>query len=93
METEEAVQKIADAMSDAEGKASSIRASIRATKEAWEALRGNFVIGGLEMQARFRGLDALVTQFEANLFAAHAEMTRRAGELGVDLPQPLSGGR
>jgi len=89
---EEAVQKIADAMADAEGKAGSIRQSIRATKDAWEALRDGAVIGALEMQARFRGLDALATEFEANLFVSHAEMTRRAQELGVDLPGVFGGG-
>lgn len=95
MNTEEAVAHIADVMADAEAKAAAIRQAMRSdqTKAAWHSLRDNLVIGNLETQSHFRRLDALATTFEAELFAIHWELTERARLLGVDLPQPLSGGR
>lgn len=95
METEEAVAHIAEVMADAEGKAATIRQAMRSdqTKAAWHSLRDNLTIGNLEMQSHFRRLDALATTFEAELFVIHWELTQRAQALGVDLPQPLSGGR
>lgn len=92
MTTEEAVAKIADAYANAEDKAANIKTQFGNAKDAWEALRDNGVIGGLEMQKRYRRLNALVVQFEADLYALHSDDTERAKELGVDLPQPRSGG-
>lgn len=92
MDTETAVQTIADAYADAETKAGQIKATMRATKDAWQALADNIVIGNIEAQKRFRRLDALATAFHAELFALHADDTAKARELGVDLPSIDGGG-
>lgn len=93
MTVEEAVEKIADAYADAEAKAQHIVTEFGNTKDAWETLRDNSVIGGLEMQHRYRRLKALAVQFQSELYSLHADDTARAKELGVDLPSIESGGR
>jgi hypothetical protein len=92
MDTNEAVQKIADAYATAEEAAGAAKRAFAGAKDAWEALRDAGVIGNLEMQTRMRRLNALAVTFEADLFALHLDDTQRAAELGVDLPQPRSGG-
>ncbi len=92
MTNDEAVSKIADAYADAEAKASSIKQGFQGCKDAWETLRDGAVIGGLEMQHRFRRLNAAAVAFEAELFAFHVDDTNRAKELGVDLPGIFGGG-
>jgi hypothetical protein len=92
MDTEVAVQTIADAYAEAEQKAGQIKGAVRDTKDAWLALSDNLVIGTLEAQMRFRRLDALVTAFHAELYRLHADDTARAKELGVDLPSIAGGG-
>lgn len=92
MDTNEAVQKIADAYATAEEGAGAGKHAFAGAKDAWQALVDNGVIGNLEMQRRMRRLNALAVQFEADLFALHSDDTERARELGVDLPEPRSGG-
>jgi hypothetical protein len=93
MTIEDAVKKIADAYADAENKAGNIKTKFQNTKDAWEVLRDNSVIGGLEMQRRYRRLVALAVEFEAALYENHSSDTDRAKELSVDLPSIASGGR
>lgn len=92
METEAAVQKIADAYADAEEGARAAKQAFAGSKDAWQALVDAGVIGNLEMQKRMRRLNALAVAFEADLFAFHSDDTERARALGVDLPEPRSGG-
>lgn len=92
METSEAVAKIAEAYADAEDAAASIKAKFAGCKDAWQALVDNGVIGNLEMQMRSRRLNVLAAAFGSDVFALHYDDTQRANELGVDLPQPRSGG-
>lgn len=92
MDTAQAVEIIANAFAGAEANAKQTKHLFRNTKEAWEALREGGVIGGLEMQAHYRKLDAMATAFEAELFDLHALLTAKANEKGIDLPSPRGGG-
>ena len=92
METSDAVAKIAEAYADAEAAAAKARKAFSGCSDAWDALQANGVIGYLETNKRRSRLRALVAQFEADLFALHADDTAKADEIGVDLPQPRSGG-
>lgn len=92
MTPNEAVAKIAETYADAEEAAQRLATRFKNCDDAWEALRDGGVIGGLEMQMRHRRLVALTTALQAELYAYHVDDTRRAQELGVDLPAPRSGG-
>lgn len=49
-------------------------------------------IGFLEYQSRSAAFEAMLSSHEAETYAMHAELTKRAQALGVDLPQPRGGG-
>lgn len=93
MTTEDAVAKIAKVFGDAEAEALKIKAGMRANRKAFEAIRDEGVIGALECETLSGACDVLATRFEVDLFALHRALTVRAQELGIDLPQPRSGGR
>lgn len=92
MTTEEAVAKIAKAFADAEEAVEDLNRDFRETADAWKTLHSDGVIGGIEAQKHYRRMTALSGQFIADLYTLHSELTERAKELGVDLPQPRSGG-
>jgi hypothetical protein len=49
-------------------------------------------IGYLEYQGRAAEFEAMVSSHAAETFAMHRELTVRAQDLGIDLPQPRGGG-
>jgi hypothetical protein len=49
-------------------------------------------IGFLEYQRTAAAFEAMVSEHEAQTYAMHAELTKRAQELGIDLPQTRGGG-
>ena len=51
------------------------------------------VIGFLEYQTRAAAFEATLSDFEARTFRMHSDLTTRAQELGIDLPQPRDGSR
>lgn len=93
MTTQDSVQAMADAFESAEQSARQIKEDFRTFRKHLSVIRDEGHIGGLECQALAGEADALATQFEADLYAMHRRWTVRAGELGIDLPQPRSGGR
>lgn len=50
------------------------------------------MIGYLEYQRRVAEFEALCSRHEYETFALHSDLTARAQELGIDLPQPKGGG-
>lgn len=93
MNTEEAVVVGAASFEKAESYAKEIKADFRDMRTVFEAIRDEFHIGGLEAQALAGRVDALITQFEADLYVEHSYLTELAKAKGIDLPQPKSGGR
>jgi len=93
MSVETAVQKLANIFEEAEQHARDTKEDFRAMRKMLEEIRDAGVIGGLECQQLAGEADALATQFEASVWDMHRRWTVRAQELGVDLPQPRSGGR
>lgn len=92
MSTKEAVAKGAEIFAEAEQRAHWIKRNFRDLREVFEAVRDGGHIGGIETQALAAEVDALATQFEADVYRLHAALTRRAADLGIDLPAPRSGG-
>lgn len=92
MTVEEAVAKGAEIFDGAEQRAHWIKRQFRDLREVFEAIRDGGHIGGLETQALAGEADALATDFEAAVYRMHAALTKRADELGIDLPAPRSGG-
>lgn len=90
--TDEAVAKIAEVMADAESKAGTIRAKVRGLKDEFEAIHSNGDAGYLASKGFFTSLDALVTQFESDLYSIHGAMTDYAQDRGIDLPSVEGGG-
>lgn len=90
--TEEAVNTIAEAMALSETEAGGIRRRLRGLKDEFEAIHFNGDAGYLATKGFATELDALATQFEAELFDIHQRMTIYAQARGIDLPSPLSGG-
>lgn len=93
MSVETAIQDGANIFEDAEKMARTIKENMRRFRKTVEEVRNAGHIGGLEAQAIAGEADALATKFEADLYALHSRLTVRAQELGIDLPQPRSGGR
>lgn len=91
MTVEEAVAQGASAFEYAETKARKIKAEMRGLRDVFKTIRDAGLIGGLEAEALAGRCDALATQFEANLYSLHSDLTKRCQELGIDLPSPPSG--
>ena len=93
MTVEQAVQIGADTFARWEEQIAVMKDEARGDmRNVFKTVRNNQHIGGLECEALSSEIDALVTQFEADVFAIHAELTERAKKAGIDLPQ-RSGGR
>lgn len=86
MDTGEAVRLGAEIFADAEAKAAKIRKAFRQLRDMFETIRDEGHIGGLECGAMACECDALATRFEADVWALHSKLTKRAQELGIDLP-------
>lgn len=92
MEVNEIIEKLAADFAKSEAEAQRQKVRARRARKHFEALRDAGVIGFLECQTIAGGYDALTTQFEADLFHLHRELTKRARELDVDLPSVMGGG-
>ena len=92
MDVSEAVAQGAATFADAEDSARKIKKTFRDLRSVFEAIRDGGHIGSLECQALSGDADALATKFEADVWAMHAHLTRRCEALGIELPQPRSGG-
>lgn len=92
MTVEEAVAKGADIFEKAEASAHKIKKGFRDLREVFETIRDAGHLGGLETQALSAEADALATQFEASIYRMHAHLTKRAQDIGIDLPAPRSSG-
>lgn len=93
MTVEEAVELGATTFANAETAAKEIRKTFRDLKPVFETIRDAGHIGGLESLALTTRCDALATQFVADLYDLHAELTEKAKAAGIDLPVIASGGR
>lgn len=87
------VKRGAEIFEKAEESARHIKAEFRELRKVFASIRDEGHIGGLECEALSGEADALATKFEADLYAMHSRLTKRAQELGIDLPAPRSGGR
>lgn len=92
MEVHEIIEALAADFAKSEDEARRQKVRARRARKHFEALRDAGVIGFLECQTIAGGYDALVTQFDADLYALHRRLTQRAQELGVDLPSTMGGG-
>lgn len=94
MDTATAVQTIADSLADAEESAAGIRDAMRNAKPAFEQIATEPGVSTLETLAFATELDALVTKFQADLYAVHSRLTQRATALGLEslLPAMRGGG-
>lgn len=93
MSVDNAIASGAELFANWEKQVASMKAEARnEMPDIFKAVRNEGHIGGLECEALIAKTDALFTGFEASLIAFHAELTERAKEAGIDLPQ-RSGGR
>lgn len=92
MEVSEHVEKLAADLAKSEAEAQRQKVRARKARKSFEGLRDLGVIGFLECQTLAGRYDALVTGFEADLYKLHADLTKRAQELNVDLPSIMGGG-
>lgn len=93
MTTQDAVQAGAAIFADVEAKARSVKDQFRSLRKILETINANGDSGALDTQAFAAEADALATQFEADIWDMHRRMTRKAEELGIDLPALREGGR
>lgn len=95
--TEEAVARGAKLMAEAEKASQTVQARMLALPKVFNIVRDGVVgMGALEAQAlgaEAKALAGLAANLEAELVEFHRRLTARAQELGIDLPQPRSGGR
>jgi len=92
MTVEEAIAAGAGAFDRAETRARETKEEFRRMRKTFEVVRDAGRIGALECQALAGAADALATQFEADVWAMHRDLTMRAQELGIDLPVIAGGG-
>lgn len=92
MNTSEAVAKAAEIFDKAEQRARTTKTQFRQLRKLFEVIRDDGHVGGLECQAVAGKCDALVTKFEADIWALHRELTVRARDLGIDIPSTLRDG-
>ncbi len=88
----EGVQFGADAFERAEKAAARSRKDGRDMRGMFEIIRDEGVMGGLEAGALACEVDEMFTRHEAEIWAMHSRLTKKAQELGIDLPQ-RDGGR
>lgn len=93
MSVEQAVQDGAAIFAKAEDRARQTKTAFRKLRKLLETVRDARIIGALECQAIACEADAVATRFEADIWAMHRQLTLRAQELGIDLPQTRDGGR
>lgn len=92
MDVVDGIQFGADAFAEAEDAAKRNRKAGREMRQMFEAIRDAGKIGGLEAGSLACEVDAMFTRHEAEIWTMHAKLTKRAQELGIDLPQ-RDGGR
>jgi len=92
-EIQDMVHEGAGIFEASEDAAREIKQKFRKLRKMFETIRDGGVIGALECQALSCECDALATDFEAKIWSLHSRLTKRAQELGIDLPQTRDGGR
>ena len=93
MTVDAAVQKGAALFANWEDVVSLMKSEARVEmRDVFKAVRDGGHIGGVQCEALIAKTDAMITAFEADLITFHAEVTEKAKEEGIDLPQ-RSGGR
>ena len=90
--TEDNVAAAAQIMADVEDAAKIARDKLRELKALFTDIHNNGSAGLLLTKSLAKKADALGTQFEADVWALHREMTLAAQDLGIDLPTIESGG-
>ena len=94
MTTEEAVAAAAQKMADAESAAKIAKDALRDLRPLFRTINDNGNVGLLLSRSMALQADALGTQFEADVWTLHRELTAIADTLGIDLPSiEGSGGR
>lgn len=91
MNVEQAVTRGAEIFEGAELAARGVKENFRGLRDVFMVINGAGKIGSLEMQALSSEADMIATEFEAKVWAMHQKLTKRAQELGIDLPMPRSG--
>jgi hypothetical protein len=92
--TDEAVAAAAQKLADAESAAKIAKDALRDLKPLFKDIHENGDAGLLLTRSMGMRADALGTQFEAEVWELHRQLTEFAKELGIDLPSiEGSGGR
>ncbi len=86
MNTDEAVQNIANALAEAERRDRHTVKEGRALKDDFKAIAQNGDAGTLLATSSFARLDAMNTRHAAERLAFHQELTSIAMGLGIDVP-------
>jgi hypothetical protein len=92
MTTDEAVAAAAQKMADAESAAKIAKDALRDLKPLFKTINENGDAGLLLSRSMAMQADALGTQFEADVWSLHRDLTEFAKALGIDLPSIESGG-
>lgn len=90
---DEAVETMAGHFANWEKWAAKAKKNARDMKAGFAIIRQQGGLGGLESLALATALDAMATRHEAEIYEMHADLTKRAKELGIDLPSIADGGR
>jgi hypothetical protein len=90
--TPEAVKALADIFADAEVGARQTKDAFRSARKLLDEIRANGDAGALITQKFAGRMDALATQFEADLWSLHEEITLAAAGRSIDVPTLRDGG-
>lgn len=89
METNDAVQGIADKMAACEGRAWTNVQAARGLKDEFKAIADNGDAPSLLVSQYHARLVAITSAHAADLLELHHKMTESAKELGIDLPDAV----
>jgi hypothetical protein len=92
MTTEEAVARGATLMADAERALLTAQKKLAALPAVFAAVEGIGALETMMLSAEARALAGDAASTELAVVSFHRALTTRAQELGIDLPQPRSGG-
>jgi hypothetical protein len=92
MTTETAVSAAAAIMAELETLAHTAKTKCRDLRPLFKEINDNGDAGLLVTRSMSSKADALGTQFEADVWALHAELTELAKARGIDLPSTEGGG-
>lgn len=98
MSVETHVSRAAALMADAESAILDVQSALLKLPEVFASIHGSGVEGlgyleTAETSAEAKALAGVAADLEAGIFKFHRDLTKRAQELGIDLPQTRSGVR